>query len=192
MSLQTDLRKMEQEFKSVFPNVNFASLIDKEQKVRMDSFLFDSYSKLISENVGSLHSSELDDQVSHYSNFTPELANNAPALYSVDKANCYVSAVSYYNFSKDGYHTILDSGILSIDKPLSEYVVYGWYLGGKRLEISDKSTKDEWQEYIAKSSIACANEYPFISLFDADIEQFKAEIHGKILASFGEQITTEL
>jgi hypothetical protein len=192
MSLQADLQKMEQEFKSDFPNANFASLIDKHQEAPIYRFLFDKYNKLISDNKDIIHYAEVDGQVSRIDNLNPEIANNAPILYSVDKAKCFVSAVSYYKFSNDGHHNILDSGILGIDKPISGYVVYGGYLDGKHLEISDKSTEAEWQEYLINSSLACAQEYPFASLFDADIEQFKAEIHGKILASFGEQVHTEL
>jgi hypothetical protein len=192
MSLQTDLQKMEQEFKSVFPNANFASLIDKHQEAPIYRFLFDKYNKLIFDNEDSIHYSQVDDHVSQIDNLNPEIANNAATLYSLDKARCYVLAVSYYKFSNDGLHNVLDSGILGVDKPISGYVVYGGYLDGKHLEISDKSTEAEWQTYLVNSFASCADQYPFASLFDAEIEQFKAEIHGKILASFSEQVNSEL
>ncbi len=180
MSLQTELQRIGQEFTAAFP---ITTITDRNKSKKMNDFLDSKIGEFIPE----------DADASFYSSLIKYTADNAPAIYSFSKFECIVSAVSYENAFRIGDHVeASESGVVGIDKPKHGYSIEIEYFTGPHLKISDKSTAAEWQAYLGNTFAVCAQQYPYPSHIDIRIEEFKEEITGKILASFGEQVSTEL
>ncbi len=183
-NLQNALPQIEQEFKANFPNANFATVLDIQKYNQISGFIGGKFAGLIPE----------DADESFFANLLPNLAASSPTLYSFAKASCIIDAISYKNtYSINGGEKQLDEGIIGINQPKYDtYSVSVDYGSGESLKVSDKSTAAEWQAYLESSFTVCAKQFHITSSFDAEIEQFKTEIPGKILASLETSVHSEL